>query len=139
MHSLTSASALNTCSVFMPIQLHFFFRQGSLTHHRSTSWTVTEPTPTTLQGSRVGGWWSQNLIASRFFLFLCSNSVLHCLCLRSSVCVVTNLVALSQLNKSLSVYRVPHCTHARQEFTVMCLRRKYIQMFMRHHLICGHL
>lgn len=77
------------------------------------------------------------LMASQFFLFPCSSSLLCCLCSWSCVYMVTNLVALSQLNKSLSVYRVPHSTHARQEFTMMCLRRKYIQMFMRHHPICG--
>lgn len=47
------------------------------------------------------------------------------------------LVALWQLNKSSSVYRIPHSTHARQGFTVICLRRKYIQMCMRHRPISG--
>lgn len=84
-----------------------------------------------------GGEVVTQLMASQFFLFPCSSSLLCCLCSWSCVYMVTNLVALSQLNKSLSVYRVPHSTHARQEFTMMCLRRKYIQMFMRHHPICG--
>lgn len=84
-----------------------------------------------------GGEVVSQLMASQFFLFPCSSSLLCCLCSWSCVYMVTNLVALSQLNKSLSVYRVPHSTHAWQEFTMMCLRRKYIQMFMRHHPICG--
>lgn len=38
--------------------------------------------------------------------------------------MVTNLVALWRLNKSLCVYRVPHGSHARQEFTVMMFKKE---------------
>lgn len=134
----------NTCSVFMPIQQIFFVGRGCRVQqhchfntpeiHFLDSHCANSHDTSSVPRER----WSHNLWLPSFSCSLAPALSSHCLCSSSCVYMVTNLVALSQLNNSLSVYRVPHSTHARQEFTVMCLRRKYIQMFMRHHIICGH-
>lgn len=53
-------------------------------------------------------------MASQFFFFPRSSSLCSCLCSCACVYMVTNPVALLQLNKIPSVYRVPRSTHARQ-------------------------